>query len=438
MCDKISNFKNKRFAMNKCINWNGLPCILTDVLGEEKAVVFTNINGDLVACEMDSCDINNPSMYDEMKENRGFDCLYKTMPIQDEFTLVLSLTERCNAGCKYCFLDAQTTGNVMEDDIMYKALQFVFDRYPDRLINIAAFGGEPSTEPEKVYKMVDYSKKARKGKMAFSITTNGYFDDDFCEFLIKNEFRVSLSMDGIPDVQEVQRPSAVSVKQLEKNIKKIAASGCEFKVRCTVTEYSVKYMLDTVKYLGNLGVKRIHFEPVTPGGRAAVGTEYTRQPKEEVFVKSLFECIDYGSENDIDVICFPYMNMLMAPMVFCDGNINNRLVVGATGVLSTCVEVQNKQHMLFPALGVGYFDAEKGEIVLEYEHRRPMCRGCSDLVKNEDCLNCAFKFFCAGGCPTRNYRGSDSTEIISNYRCNIMKMVMPSILEKYYISTYGL
>lgn len=48
--------------MNKCINWNGLPCILTDVLGEEKAVVFTNINGDLVACEMDSCDINNPSV----------------------------------------------------------------------------------------------------------------------------------------------------------------------------------------------------------------------------------------------------------------------------------------------------------------------------------------------------------------------------------------
>lgn len=423
--------------MRECMSWNGLPCLISDISGEKKAVVFTNIKGDLVACEIPYEQIYDTATIDEMQANGGFDCLGKTMPVQEEFTLVISLTEKCNAGCKYCFLDAQTNGNIIDEKVMKDAIMFVHEKFEDRILNIAAFGGEPSTEPELVYEMVRYAREIHNNdKLHFSITTNGYFEDAFCDFLIDNQFRISLSMDGIPQVQEIQRPAAVSMSQLEKNIKKIAESECEFKIRCTVTEYSVNYMLDTVKYLNELGVKRIHFEPVTPGGRAVVPSEFTRQPREDVFVNNLIQCIEYGADKGVDIICFPYMNMLMAPAVFCDGNINNRLVVGATGVLSTCVEVQNKQHMLFSSLGIGYYDYDTEQFVLEYETRRPMCRGCSELVKNAECTECAFKFFCAGGCPTRNYRGSESTEIISNYRCNIMKLVMPYVLEKYYAATY--
>ena len=423
--------------MKECINWHGLPCLITDVNEGKKAVLFTSIDGNLVACEVPYDQIYSDQIFTEMKENKGFDCLGKTMPIQDEFNLVLSLTEKCNAGCKYCFLDAQTNGNVMEEKVMKKSISYVIDNYHDRVINIAAFGGEPSTEPELVKRMVSFAKEyGNDSKITFSITTNGYFDDSFCAFLIDNNFRVSLSMDGVPSVQKLQRPATVSLQQLEKNIKKIATSGCEFKIRCTVTEYSVDYMLDTVKYLKEMGVSRVHFEPVTPGGRASVQTEYTKQPNVDLFVNNLIDCIEYGAKNEVDVICFPYMNMLMAPMVFCDGNIHNRLVVGATGVLSTCVEVQSKKHMLFTSLGVGYYDHDTEELIFEYESRRPLCRGCSALVKNSECTTCAFKFFCAGGCPTRNYRGSESTEIISNYRCSIMKKVMPYILEKYYVATY--
>lgn len=424
--------------MRECIGWNGLPCLITDVLGKKTAVVFTNIEKNLVACEIPFEKIHARETIEEMRASGGFECLGKTMPRQEEFTLVLSLTEKCNAGCKYCFLDAQTSGNVMDEAVMEKAIDFVCERFGDRAINIAAFGGEPSTAPDLVRGMVRHARAIRGlDRVRFSITTNGYFDDGFCDFLMNNDFRISLSMDGIPEVQTVQRPSAVPVSQLEKNLSRLARSGCELKVRCTVTEHSVRYMLDTVKYLHGMGVARIHFEPVTPGGRAAVSTTFTRQPPVDAFTDNLIQCIEYGADNGVDVICFPYMNMLMAPVVFCDGNVNNRMVVGATGVLSTCVEVQNKQHMLFPALGVGAYDAEKGRFILEYESRRPMCRGCSEFARDEECSQCAFKFFCAGGCPTRNYRGSESTEVISRYRCAIMKRIMPYILEKYYVSTYG-
>lgn len=422
--------------MSSCINWNSLPCLLTNHNGEEKAVVFTNIDGELVACEIPRDNLKSEEIFREMSEAGGFDCLGRTMPLQDEFTLVLSVTERCNAACRYCFLDAQTCGNVMTQDILHAAIDYVAENIHGRTINLAAFGGEPSVAPDLVAEMVRYGKARIRDPLKFSITTNGYFDDAFCDFLLENNFHISLSMDGIPLVQTAQRPSKVSISQLEKNISRLATSSCEMKVRSTVTEFSVVHMLDTVKYLKGLGVTRIHFEPVTPGGRAEIQTEYTRQPLPDIFVNELFRCIDYGAEAGVDVICFPYMNMLMAPVVFCDGNINNRLVIGATGVVSTCVEVQNTMHPLFSALGIGSYDQESRSFSFDYAQRRPFCRGCSDLVRNPECKQCAFSFFCAGGCPTRNYRGSDSTEIISDYRCKIMKMVMPHILEKYYQATY--
>lgn len=421
--------------MNQVINWHGLPCLFVEENGKKKAVIFTNIDNELTICTVDAEKLHDEESLKTMKAAHGFDCLGKTMPIQEEFTLVISLTEKCNAACRYCFLDAQTSGNVMSEQLLEDTIRYVATHYADRLINVAAFGGEPTVAPELLYKMVEISKANLKN-YKFSITTNGYFDDTICSFLVENKFHVSLSMDGVPEVQRKQRPSKISIEQLEKNIKRLAASDCEMKVRATVTEFSCDYMLDTVKYLNSMGVNRIHFEPVTPGGRAAEKTVFTSQPKVSKFTNNLFECIEYGAKEDVDIICFPYMNMSSAPIVFCDGNIHNRLVVGASGVLSTCVEVQDKSHILYDSLGVGTYDHKKREFDFEFSKRRPFCRGCSDLIRDDNCSDCAFSFFCAGGCPTRNYRGSQNTETISNYRCQIMKEVMPFILKRYYESTF--
>lgn len=422
--------------MKKCINWHGLPCLLTRSDDTDVAVVFTNIDHEFMLCELSPEDLVAEETLQTMQQLGAFDCLGKGMDVQEEFTLVLCLTERCNAACRYCFLDAQTSGNTISEELLHRSIDYVSSHYPGREINIAAFGGEPSVAQGLVREMVRYSNAVLDQPHRFSITTNGYFDDAFCEFLCQNHFHISLSMDGTECVQTTQRPSSVPFAQLEKNIRQFTNCGCELKVRATVTEYSAPHMLDFVKYLSELKVKRIHFEPVTSGGRAETATPFTRPPTVEEFVSGLFSCIEYGLDHQIDVLSFPYMNMLIAPAVFCDGNIQNRLVVGATGVLSTCVEVQNPKHELFRALGVGSYDHSSCELCIEHKDRRPFYRAHSDLTRSKGCSECAFNFFCAGGCPVRNYRGTGATDTISDYRCAITKMVLPEILERYYIETF--
>lgn len=129
------------------------------------------------------------------------------------------------------------------------------------------------------------------------------------------------------------------------------------------------------------------------------------------------------------------MNIHNAPTPFCDGSVKNRLVVGSRGLISTCVEVQDKLHPLYNYLGVGCYDKENKRFDIVYNNRR-ICHRCATTDKNKECKQCAYSFFCAGGCPTRNYRATQNSDSISDFRCKIMKSVMPYVLNRFYIKTF--
>lgn len=131
--------------------------------------------------------------------------------------------------------------------------------------------------------------------------------------------------------------------------------------------------------------------------------------------------------------------MLVAPIVFCDGRAKNRLVISPSGAVSSCVEIQEVDNPLFKALGLGYYDSEAKKIVITADERRPAIRGCESLRQenNTNCKECPMMFFCGGGCPTRNYRGTGMSNRVDIYRCEIIRGIMPYILRKFYNSTFN-
>lgn len=423
--------------LQNMIVWNGLPAIVVGKDEGKKIVAFSNVSGEFVLCEIPYNEKDDLEIYNEMSEQGFFDCLTSDDSyVADELTVILSLTEKCNCRCKYCFLDAEAQGEVMDKELLKTGIAKACEIANGRIINFSAFGGEPGTEKALIAEMVNCAKtQYDNDKLKFSITTNGLFADEVCDLLIDNNFSISLSMDGIPKVQNYHRPlpnGKESYTLVEKNIKKLAKSGCKMKIRCTVTDYSVEHMVDAVMWLHDLGVKRIHFEPVTVGGRACdnIGLQ---PPEAKAFVDNLIKSIEVGAEYGMDIICFPYMNMMIAPIVFCDGRAENRIVISPRGVVSSCVEVQTKEHELYPYLGLGEYNARTSSIEFEFDERRQGLRGCHALVETKPvCKKCPLKFFCGGGCPTRNYRGSGSTDVVDQYRCDIIRLVMPYILEKFY------
>ena len=79
----------------------------------------------------------------------------------------------------------------------------------------------------------------------------------------------------------------------------------------------------------------------------------------------------------------------------------------------------------------------KHKFVIDYNERRGAKRGCKVLKNSKKaCSICPLKFFCGGGCPTRNYRGTGNSEKVDEYRCDIIRLVMPFVLNEFYKSTF--
>lgn len=427
--------------LSNMILWHELPALIIEENMQKKLIIFSNVNEEFVACKINFNDRSNEKIYNELVKEGFFNCITNTSNYEsDELTLVLSLTEKCNCRCRYCFLDANIRGKVMSKELLRDSIDKAVELANGRTINLSAFGGEPGTETDLLIEMVEYSKTIKNQKFKYSITTNGIFNKRVLDLLIDNEFNVSFSMDGIPIVQNYQRPLANgknSYNVVESSLKKLVENDINLKVRCTVTKFSVDKMGETVEWLSKIGVKKVHFEPVTPGGRGCNDNDLLQPPSAKNFAKNLINAIKIGSDVGVDVICFPYMNMMIAPIIFCDGNINNRLVVSPEGVLSTCVEVQKREHELFSYLGLGIYNFENRTFDIKYSERRGTKRGCEALKESKRaCQQCPLKFFCGGGCPTRNYRGTGNSEKVDEYRCDIIRLIMPYILTEFYKSTF--
>lgn len=435
----------KKINNGEVFIWNELPALAVDKGGKKYAAIFTNLNGEFSILRIPFEEIDDKCHYDQAKKIGAFDCLVSEKnKMSDEFTVILSLTEKCNSMCRYCFLDAKRNGKDLTMEMLYSGIDFAINNALGRPITFAAFGGEPSVNFSLLAEMVNYIKQKccenNSLKAKFAITTNGIMDEKTLNLLIENNFKISLSMDGLKEVQDFQRPLSNGKSSYDiviSNLKRFIQSNLDLKIRATVTKFSVSKMADTVSELAKYGVKKIHFEPVTPGGRGCNSEDLLSPPNSEEFVDNLVKAIEVGAGVGVDVICFPYMNMLVAPIVFCDGRIQNRLVISPAGVLSSCVEVQDPNHPLFDSLGLGYFDNKTKQLVITAEERRTAIRGCNAIKdENRNCNNCPFVFFCGGGCPTRNYRGTGMSNRVDLYRCKIIKGIMPYILNKFYNSTF--
>jgi len=417
----------------KIQNWHGLPCLIAD----NSAAIFSYVDNELIVAEVPQEDLNKEKTLELAKTNHLFDGTTKKEIEKPEKQLILCLTERCNCKCRYCFLDANTTGEIMSKEIVHSAIQFAFERYQGNTVIVSAFGGEPGTQETLIREMVEYSKSIKDNydivNLKFAITTNGIISDSIIDFLIQNKFDVSLSMDGIEEVQNKQRPLANGSNSYDiaiHTLTKLLKNNIRIRIRSTVTKYSVNKMTDAVHLFGKMGVGQIHFEPVTREGRAKIITEDMQVPDVAEFSEELLKCIKIAKEYDTDINCSLFAH--------CHGSIKNKMVVGAGGMISPCVEVQNEKHLLTDSFKMGQIIPQT-KTQLDFTTMRTICSQTKEQQKEnkQKCENCPFLLFCNHSCPVRNYRSTGHSEHTDSFRCNLFKIVMPFILLEFYNNTFN-
>lgn len=148
-------------------------------------------------------------------------------------SITLQVTQQCNLRCKYCTYSGSYHNRIHADKNMSKELAFkgvdyiVEQAAMSPSIFIGFYGGEPLLRFDLIRDVVEYTKQKIGGKvLKFHMTTNGtLLTEDIIRFLVDNDFKLMISLDGPEQVHDANRVFASSengsFKTIVKHLKKV-------------------------------------------------------------------------------------------------------------------------------------------------------------------------------------------------------------------------
>lgn len=173
--------------------------------------------------------------------------------------VILTVTERCNLDCVYCYETAKTR-NVMSLEVAKSAIEYEFnnsDEFDE--IEFDLFGGEPTLRKGFIMDLVEwaYSKKFGKPFLFFLVTNGTLVHGEFQDWLLKykNHVYVGLSLDGTPETHNKNRSNSYSKIDIAFFVKNYPEQG----VRMTINSATVGNLSNDIIWLHRLG-----FREVTP------------------------------------------------------------------------------------------------------------------------------------------------------------------------------
>jgi len=125
--------------------------------------------------------------------------------------IIFEVTEKCNLNCKYCtYSKFYNNEDIRSNKNFNLEYAFNFLRHIENLnkfrsnnkfdekLTISFYGGEPLLNFSFIKKIVTYLTTNSKLKdiVEFSMTTNGLLLDRYIDFLVKHNFKFTISLDG--------------------------------------------------------------------------------------------------------------------------------------------------------------------------------------------------------------------------------------------------
>ena len=170
--------------------------------------------------------------------------------------LTLNITRKCNLKCSYCFESSEyrKKGN-MPFEVAQRAIDTFFTNdYSDWVIIFT--GGEPLLNYDLIRRVVEYVNQ-KKLKVEYRIKTNTILlDEAVMEYLIENNFRIQVSLDGDKKAHNAHRKFADgrgTFDIVDSKIRDLLKYnyGNNITISGTVTHQTIKYIDDSYVQLNS-------------------------------------------------------------------------------------------------------------------------------------------------------------------------------------------
>lgn len=315
-------------------------------------------------------------------------------------SVVLFPTNRCSLRCTYCYASSGDHPVIeMPWEIAKAAIDHVARELKKRELpsmTIGFHGGrEPTMNWELLTKATDYARSiTEKNKIHLKVSGsfNGYWSEKVLKYVLNNFTDISLSFDGLPEIQNLHRPTKTmegSFSRVVATLRALDRSNVNYGIRMTATKDSVYRMSDNVSFIcENFKPRKIQVEPVFSKGRAMENK--LKIEEIDVFIEQFARAYRMAAERGI-VLFYSGARPESATLRFCLAACK-ALIVTPRGDVTTCFEIYSREHSLSDRFMVGCYRNGKFNIDSKKLNRH-FKRTVEDI---HFCENCFCKWHCAG------------------------------------------
>lgn len=399
--DKLPNF----FLFDDCPSF----------LSNWKMIIF-NYNS---FCEIDDIntkeDIANLKKEWTLKKFTKFKIKSKNFDIKNP-TVTFITTTACNMNCRYCSVNANSQKKFLSFELAKSVLDPLLSKA--KTINIIYFWWEPTLTINLIKQISDYVD-SKWVIWSYALSTNWIISEEIVKYLAKKKFVINLSFDWIEKIQNYQRPLHEDKKSfniIDKALALIIKHKVTFKVRATVTDFSVDYMLDFMKYLNNKWVQYVHFEPINICGRT--NEDELWRPNLEKFLKNYKKCLNYANENNMKLVNGLYDNIFSPSLDYCTAATGKKLVITPDWYVTRCYEIQDMDWRYKE-----FLSWHVSEWINKFIRNTDDVKNILEIAR-KPCKDCFAKYICWGGCTIRNFQAVKEWEETISYRCSLARTLI--------------
>lgn len=334
----------------------------------------------------------------------------------------LFITENCNLACDYCFVHGKNKRNRMSWETARQSIDLAFSEYnQSKKLSLFFMGGEPLLEFSLIKAVVDYAEqKARKFeiKLNYDMTTNGILlNDKMLSFFKEHNFKILLSLDGLPACHDVYRKTHTgegSFDKVARKIRLIKGYQTWLGARVTPMPDTVQYLSEGVKYLHEMGINQFIIG-------LAEGGIYWNEDALTKYTDQMLSIARYlrrqkELENPIRITLFEKEGV--KPEDYkgdwgCRAG-NTSLAVAPSGKIFPCSKMLGQNDLK------GVYQLGSVQKGITYLERR---KKLTNFIqpKRKKCAVCDIKDDCLGGCYAVNYEATGSIYKPCPIQCNIYR-----------------
>jgi len=357
----------------------------------------------------------------------------------------------CNLDCTYCFFLSKellydADGQRMSEATLRAYITNQLDSQPDGDVMLVWQGGEPTMRGLAFYKeavRLGRELKRPAQNIQHSMQTNGtLLDDDWCEFLARENFLVGLSVDGpekLHHAYRVNKAGRGTHRQVMRGWDFLRKHHVETNILCTVNAANADQGATVYRWFRDeMGATFLQFIPIVervPAEDLATAEEgwigpdgarllyrqegdaaTSRSVTGDQWGRFLCEVFDEWRAHDVGQVYVQHFDTMLAArfgqysLCVHAPECGTALAVEHNGDIYSC------DHFVEPGYQLGNIHEEQLADVLFGDQQREFGRSKRTALTAQ-CQQCHVRWACHGGCPKDRFAISPDGESGHNYLC---------------------